>query len=185
MLKVGDLPPKYWCDIAAAAVQIGNYVPTTRNPGITPYKEFSKHKPDVSHLQVFGCTSYMKIPTKSAAWGGKLAYQSLETQLIGYFGRGRDLIKRAWEKSAVGEYNLGSDCLTSKKLKATCREYLISDVFELDEEALQSAAAIEAQAVGMMDDDDNVFTGDTDDTDVPLSCVIQETGYSPNRSPER
>jgi hypothetical protein len=92
---------------------------------------------------------------------------------------------------------LGSDCLTSKKLKAACREYLrnnpdfrkeiedkIGDVLELDEEALQSAAAIEAQAVGMMDDDD-VFTGDTDDTDVPLSCVIQETGYSPNRSPER
>ncbi|KAJ7868112.1 hypothetical protein B0H13DRAFT_1897267 [Mycena leptocephala] len=32
---------------------------------------------------------------------------------------GRDLIKWAWEKSAVGKYNLGSDCLTSKKSKAT------------------------------------------------------------------
>jgi hypothetical protein len=95
---------------------------------------------------------------------------------------------------------LGSDCLTSKKSKAAYCEYLrnnpdfrkeiedkIGDVLELDEEALQSAAALEAQAVGMMDDNDNVFTGDTDDTDVPLSRIIQDpsTVYSPNRSPER
>ncbi|KAJ7882451.1 hypothetical protein B0H13DRAFT_2344658 [Mycena leptocephala] len=84
---------------------------------------------------------------------------------------GGDLIKRAWEKSAVGEYNLGLDCLTSKKSKAACREYLrnnpdsdfrkeiedkIGDVLELDEEVLQPAVAIEAQAVGMKDDDDDV-----------------------------
>jgi hypothetical protein len=55
-------------------------------------------------------------------------------------------ILEAWEKSAVGKYNLGSDCLTSKKSKAACREYLrnnpdfrkeiedkIGDVLELDE----------------------------------------------------
>lgn len=88
LLKAADLPPKYWCDAVAAAVELGNFVPVTRNPGITPFEAFSKHRPDISHLRAYGCIAYMKIPTKSLSWGGKLAYQSRETQLIGYFGRG-------------------------------------------------------------------------------------------------
>jgi hypothetical protein len=94
---------------------------------------------------------------------------------------------QAWAKCEVGEYNLGSECLTSKKSKSAYREYLrnnpdfrkeiedkIGDVLGLDDEALESGATIEAQAVATMDDDD-VFTADADDTDVPLDRVIQES----------
>jgi hypothetical protein len=82
---------------------------------------------------------------------------------------------------------LGVECLTSKKSKAAYREYLrnnpdfrkeiedkISDVLGLDDEALASAAAIEAQSVADMGDEDNVLNEEDDDTDVPLQCVVQD-----------
>jgi hypothetical protein len=83
-------------------------------------------------------------------------------------------------------YNLGSECLTSKKSKAAYREYLcsnpdfrkktedkIGDILGLDDEALQSASDIEAQAVA--DDDVSTEDLDLDDIDVPLHCVVKET----------
>ncbi|KAJ6625286.1 hypothetical protein B0H10DRAFT_1942557 [Mycena sp. CBHHK59/15] len=82
---------------------------------------------------------------------------------------GRDLIKRAWEKCTVGEYNLSTECITSKKTKAAYREYLRNhpdfrkeiknkingDVFSLlDEKTLAAAEQIEARSVAEMGDDD-------------------------------
>ncbi|KAJ7613758.1 hypothetical protein DFH06DRAFT_1146711 [Mycena polygramma] len=100
---------------------------------------------------------------------------------------GRDVIKRAWEKCTVGEFNLGAECLTSKKTKAAYREYLkthpdfrkeiedkIGDVLGLDDDTVAAAAEIEAREVAAMGDDD-VFTDDmtTDPTDIPLQSVVQ------------
>ncbi|KAJ6527216.1 hypothetical protein DFH09DRAFT_1094884 [Mycena vulgaris] len=100
----------------------------------------------------------------------------------------RDLIKRAWEKCTVGEYNLGMECLTSKKNKAAYREYLrknpdfrkeiedkIGDVLGLDNETLAAATEIEARNVAAMGEDDDLFTGETNDTDVPLHRVVQDS----------
>ncbi|KAJ6563053.1 hypothetical protein DFH09DRAFT_1082545 [Mycena vulgaris] len=96
--------------------------------------------------------------------------------------------QQVWEKYTVSEYNLGMDCLTSKKTKAAYREYLrknpdfrkeiedkIGDVLGLDDETLATATEIEARNVAAMGDNDDVFTGETDDTDVPLRRVVQDS----------
>ncbi|KAJ7029747.1 hypothetical protein C8F04DRAFT_1115737 [Mycena alexandri] len=97
---------------------------------------------------------------------------------------GKDLIKRAWEKCSVGEFNFGEECLTSKKTKAPYRDYLrehpdfrkdiedkIGDVLGLDDAgAGEETEAIQVAAMG----DDDVFTDDINDTEVPLERVIQD-----------
>ncbi|KAJ6458505.1 hypothetical protein C8R45DRAFT_942718 [Mycena sanguinolenta] len=100
---------------------------------------------------------------------------------------GQDVItKWAWEKCTVGEFNLGAECLTSKKTKAAYRQYLlqhpdfckeiedkIGNVLGLDDEMVAAGAAIEAQEVAAMGADD-VLTDETntDPTDVPLDSVL-------------
>ncbi|KAK7043426.1 hypothetical protein R3P38DRAFT_3440427 [Favolaschia claudopus] len=101
---------------------------------------------------------------------------------------GRDLIKRAWEKCSVGEFNLGEECLKSRKTKAAYREYLLKNpdfrkeiedkigkVVDVDEEAVAAAAATEESEVAAMPvGEDDVFTrDDTDSTEIPLRSVVQ------------
>lgn len=45
------------------AVYILNRVPTRALTGVTPYEAWSKKKPQVAHIKVFGCKAYMKIPS--------------------------------------------------------------------------------------------------------------------------
>ncbi|KAF7372434.1 DDE superfamily protein [Mycena venus] len=99
----------------------------------------------------------------------------------------QDLIKRAWEKCIVGEFNLGAECLTSKKIKAAYRQYLlqnpdfrkeiedkIGNVLGLDDDMVAAGVEIKAREVAAMGTDD-VFTDEvnTDPTDIPLHSVVQ------------
>lgn len=86
MLKDAGLPPKYWAEVAATAVYLQNFLPSSRHPSKTPYELFSNKRPDVSHLRAFGCVAYLKIPIIHT--DGKLAPRSLKAILIGYYGRG-------------------------------------------------------------------------------------------------
>lgn len=38
-------------------------MPTRDLTGVAPYEAWSKKKPDLEHLRIFGCVVYTKIPT--------------------------------------------------------------------------------------------------------------------------
>ena len=61
MLNEAHLPASFWWDAAAAFVHAHNRSPTSAVSGKTPYELWFNSKPDVSHLRVFGCTSYVLV----------------------------------------------------------------------------------------------------------------------------
>lgn len=45
-------------------VYVLNRLPTRALTGVTPYVAWTNDKPDVSHIRVFGCLSYMRVPNQ-------------------------------------------------------------------------------------------------------------------------
>ncbi|KAK6996223.1 hypothetical protein R3P38DRAFT_2565955 [Favolaschia claudopus] len=89
---------------------------------------------------------------------------------------GWDLIRRAkltrcvqsWEKCTVGEFNLGEECLKSKKTKAAYHEYLLKhpDFRKEIEDKI-------GQVLDVDEEEDDVFTrDDQDSTEIPLHSVV-------------
>ena len=61
MLNEAHLPASFWWAAVAAFVHVHNRSPTAAVKKATPYELWHKSKPDVSHLRVFGCTSYVHV----------------------------------------------------------------------------------------------------------------------------
>ncbi|KAF8213984.1 hypothetical protein K438DRAFT_1750085 [Mycena galopus ATCC 62051] len=92
------------------------------------------------------------------------------------------------QKCEVSKYNLGARCLTSKKTKATYRKYLhenpdfqkeiednIGNVLKIDNELVQAAEQIEAEAVTATDSNNDLYIAPSDNTAVLLQHVIRES----------
>lgn len=63
MLQDAGLPNIYWAYAATYFVDIHNVMPNASSePGSTPHQLIYGTKPDVSHLRVFGCTAYVRVP---------------------------------------------------------------------------------------------------------------------------
>ena len=61
MLNEAKLPASFWALAVTAYVHVWNRLPTAPLPGTTPYTQWFKQKPDISHFRVFGCTAYVYI----------------------------------------------------------------------------------------------------------------------------
>ncbi len=61
MLNEANLPASFWALAVSAYVHVWNRLPTAPLPATTPYTEWFKRKPDISHFRVFGCTAYVYI----------------------------------------------------------------------------------------------------------------------------
>ena len=61
ILNEAHLPPSFWWVALAAFVHVHNRSPTAALHSSTPYELWHKSRPDVSHLRVFGCTSYVHV----------------------------------------------------------------------------------------------------------------------------
>lgn len=61
MLNEAHLPPSFWWTAVAAFTHVHNRSPTAALQSGTPYEHWHSHKPDVSHLRVYGCISYVHI----------------------------------------------------------------------------------------------------------------------------
>jgi Integrase core domain. len=61
MLIDSELHDKYWGEAVNTANYLQNRLPT-RCRDITPYELWYSRKPDIKHLQIFGCTAYVHIP---------------------------------------------------------------------------------------------------------------------------
>ena len=61
MLFEAKLPPSLWGEALSAQIHVWNCLPTSTLKGMTPHEAWFKHKPDVSHLRVWGCLAYVFI----------------------------------------------------------------------------------------------------------------------------
>lgn len=61
MLSEANLPMQFWAEALAAVIHVWNRCPTAALKGKTPHEMWYKEKPDVSHLRVWGCLSYVHI----------------------------------------------------------------------------------------------------------------------------
>lgn len=62
-LKEKQVPSEFWGEVVRHSVYVLNSLPTRALSRCTPYKAWSRSKPDISHIRVFGCYVYMKIPS--------------------------------------------------------------------------------------------------------------------------
>jgi hypothetical protein len=61
MLDESGLAKSFWGECLAALIHVWNRCPTEAVRSATPYELWHGRKPDVSHLQVWGCTAYVHI----------------------------------------------------------------------------------------------------------------------------
>ena len=57
-----NLPPSLWAEVVNCALYLQNRVPHKSVVGVTPFEALYGHKPNVSHLRVFGSKAWSKIP---------------------------------------------------------------------------------------------------------------------------
>ena len=52
----------FWAEAYGTAVYVQNRSPHRRLGDITPEEAFTREKPDISHLRIFGCPVYIHVP---------------------------------------------------------------------------------------------------------------------------
>jgi transposase InsO family protein len=61
ILNEKNLPNYFWAEVIAIVVYIMNRTPTTTVHGMICEEKFTSKKPDVSHLKVFSCITYVHV----------------------------------------------------------------------------------------------------------------------------
>ena len=61
MLLEAGLPESFWAEAMNTAVYLHNRSPTRSLEGKTPYRAWNGIKPDLSHLNVFGCDAFLHV----------------------------------------------------------------------------------------------------------------------------
>lgn len=62
-LKEKQVPSEFWGEAVRHSVYILNRLPTRALTNCTPYEAWLGLKPDVSHIKIFGCCAFMKVPS--------------------------------------------------------------------------------------------------------------------------
>ena len=62
LLQDKNLPPYILAEVVNCASYIQNRVPQKSMVSSTPFEELHGHKPNVSHLRLFGSKAWAKIP---------------------------------------------------------------------------------------------------------------------------
>lgn len=62
LLSDSGLRKEYWAEAVGTAAYLLNRSPTKRLWNKTPYEAFYGHKPEMSHLRIFGCEAMAQIP---------------------------------------------------------------------------------------------------------------------------
>ncbi|GBN46615.1 Retrovirus-related Pol polyprotein from transposon TNT 1-94 [Araneus ventricosus] len=81
MLADAHLDRRYWTEAVQTANHCKNISPTVAVTDMSPYEKWSRDKPNLKYLRVFGCRSFFHIPKeKRTKWDAK----SKEMIFIGY-----------------------------------------------------------------------------------------------------
>ena len=82
LLTDSGLPMSFWGDTVLTVAYIRNHVPTSVLPtNMTPFEEMEHTKPDLSHLQVWGCQCFVAIPPELWTKGGPHCFEAI---FVGY-----------------------------------------------------------------------------------------------------
>ena len=82
MLSHSNLPNKFWAEAVATAAYLRNRTTTSANEEqLTPFEKWYGHKPNISHLRVFGCAAYSHVPSTERR---KLDKKAQRMCFIGY-----------------------------------------------------------------------------------------------------
>ena len=88
MLMDSGVGGDFWAEAIAAAAYLKNRSPTKALKRVTPYEAWTKRKPDLRHLRIFGCKALVRIPT---AFRKKLDSKSKECIFVGYSDNTKDI----------------------------------------------------------------------------------------------
>jgi hypothetical protein len=67
ILKTKKMSKEFWTEAVDCAIYLSNRCPTKGLNNMTPQEAWSRRKPSVSHLKVFGCIGYVHIDDQ-AIW---------------------------------------------------------------------------------------------------------------------
>ncbi len=81
MLSDAGLPNTYWFDALEYAITLHNVLPTCALTDVTPEEAWSRNKPNISYLRIFGCSTHMHVPKEH--WD-KLGSKSILCTFLGY-----------------------------------------------------------------------------------------------------
>lgn len=81
LMSEKNMPHSYWAEAVSTAVYIMNRTPTAAVHDMTPEEKFSRRKPDLAHLKVFGCIAYVHVPDELQT---KLDPKAEKCVFIGY-----------------------------------------------------------------------------------------------------
>lgn len=81
MFFAKNLDFELWAEAVVTAAYTRNRCPTQALEGKTPEEAWSGKKPNVSHMRVFGCLGYTKVPDETR---GKLDSKTMKCILLGY-----------------------------------------------------------------------------------------------------
>ena len=100
MMEAKNLPPKYWAEAINYVAYIQNRVPHKQLDCMTPFEAWSGHKPDVTHLRIFGSKAWARIPTEKRK---DLQPQIQECLFVGYSkdSKGYKLINLSTNKAFI------------------------------------------------------------------------------------
>ena len=81
-LSHSNLRNKFWAEAVATTAYLCNHTTTSANEQqLTPFEKWYGHKPNLSHLKVFGCAAYCHVPN---AVRRKLDKKARKMCFIGY-----------------------------------------------------------------------------------------------------
>lgn len=81
MIHAQGLGYEFWAEAVVNAAYIRNRCPTSAVQNMTPEEAWSGKKPHVSHLRVFGCIAYAKVPDEKRS---KLDAKATKCLMLGY-----------------------------------------------------------------------------------------------------
>eukprot|EP01018_Ginkgo_biloba_P013621 Gb_08388 [translate_table: standard] len=76
-----NLAEEFWVEAVNTAVYLLNKSPTKAVYGITPKEAWTRAKPNIDHLRIFGCVAYAHVPDEKKS---KLEDKSVKCVHIGY-----------------------------------------------------------------------------------------------------
>ena len=89
ILSDAKLPRRFWAETLSTAVYLSNRSPTKAVQGMTPFEAWTKEKPAVGHLRVFGSDAYAHVPKEERR---KLDSKAKKCILVGYGEEPRDIV---------------------------------------------------------------------------------------------
>ena len=76
-----EMPEYYWAKVLHTSIYIMNKTSTATIHGMTPEEMFTRKKPYLSHLKVFGCLAYVHVPDELRS---KMDPKAKKCVFIGY-----------------------------------------------------------------------------------------------------